>query len=189
MRTAKQNKEQYPLNLLWLNWAKFISVITLLSMCLVTSHAYAQGMQYTPDEVLTFKRISQVVPSDDGKKVAFTIYQAKSTNVGKQWEYSLYLKNNNGEPELLDKSESISSVNWSPDNKSISYLEKGNNFQSIWIFDIANHKKQKLIEFKADISSFKWSPDGGKIAFTASEEKQKSTKVLTPIDVSQDTPG
>lgn len=166
----------------------FIRVITLIiSIYLVTLHVYAQTrMRYTPAEVLAFRRISQVVPSDDGKQVAFTIYQVKSTNFGKQWEYSLYLKNSKSELEFLDKANNISSVNWSPNNKLISYLAKGNKFQSIWIYDILNRKNKKLIEFKNDISSFKWSPDGKNIAFTASEIKPKLTEALTPIDVSKD---
>lgn len=170
---------------------KYFKIVAILAIniYLTTIDAYANEpvhLQYAPSDVLAFKRISQVVPSNDGKQVVFTVYQVKSINSEKQWEYSLYLKNGKSNYELLDKASNLSLINWSPDNKFISYLAKGDKFQSIWIYDISNHKKQKLIEFENDISSFKWSPDGKNIAFTASEVKQKATTALIPIDVRKD---
>ncbi|MDR3478374.1 MAG: hypothetical protein P4M14_10125 [Gammaproteobacteria bacterium] len=136
-----------------------------------------------PFDVFAFKRIGQVVPSNNGKQVVFTVYRVKSNTTEKQWKYSLYLKNSRPNVEYLDTASSLSSINWSPDNKFISYLTKGNKFQSIWIYDTSNHKKQKLIEFGTDILSYKWSPNGKNITFTASLVKQQSKTTFVPMDV------
>lgn len=140
---------------------------------------------YSATDVLAFKRISQVVPSDNGNKIAFVSYQVKFNKDGKKWEYSLYVKEADKPIKLLDQSDEISAVNWSPNNKIIGYLAKGQHFQSIWTYDIEHNKKQKLLEFTNDIIAFKWSPNGKMIAFTADQTKT-NPNALMPIDVAQD---
>lgn len=158
----------------------------LITLPLFAINAFAStNTAYTADTVFSFKRIAQVVPSPDGKRVAFLTYQVKSTPTGKQWEYSLNLKDQKGKSRLLTKGNKISSVNWLNDGKQISYLAKGTQFQSIWILDYQQNNARKLFEFTTDIESFKWSPNNKYIAFSATGALGKSTSP-TAIDVKND---
>lgn len=168
----------------------FVIFMAILTCCLesMVSPSYAlEASHFVTSDIFSFKRIGQVLPSDDGKQVAFVVFEATATASGKKWEYSLYLKNNQGKIRLLDKSDSIKAVSWSPDNLQIAYLAKGNKYQSIWVKDISNQRKYKLIEFENNIYSFKWSPDGKSIAFTAETNTQKPTQKLAPIDISKES--
>lgn len=159
-----------------------MKILLQLSTCLLASIFFTANAS-TLNTVLGFPRIDQVLASPDGKQIAFNVFQVESDSVGKRWVYSLYIKDQSGKINLLNKSSGISSLNWSPDGTSISYLANGNEFQSIWVENIKTHRIRKLMEFQTDILSFKWSPDGKYIAFIA-EEKKTASKTLVPIDVS-----
>ena len=131
--------------------------------------------QFTLTDVLAFKRIGQVLASPDGKQVAYTSFQMQTNTPNKQWNYWLYLRDQNRKTSVLLKNNGITALNWSPDGKQIAFLSKGNKFQSIWITDLNTHKTNKLFEFQKDILSFKISPNGKDIAFVADDLKTKSS--------------
>lgn len=163
-----------------------ILTISLLTLFFLTNAIASPNIAkiYSPEDILAFKRVDQVVASPDGKSVAFVVRQVKSTSSGKQWEYSLYLQDSQKKVSMLLKSKKIGLMIWSPDGKQIAYLVKGKQYQGIWIDTINDNKINKFFEFGNDILSFKFSPNGKFIAFTA-EEKKKTTKGLTPNDVSK----
>ena len=104
---------------------KMLHILSLFTIAILfnSNMCYA----YSAEDIMAFKRVSQVIPSDDGKQTAFVVYQVISNNDGKKWEYLLNLKDANNHFKILDQSDAISSVSWSPDNKYISYLSKGKN--------------------------------------------------------------
>lgn len=138
------------------------------------------------ENTLNFKRISQVVASPDDKEIAFVVYQVEDFPSGKEWRYSLYLRDEKQKIHLLLKDKKISSIVWSPDGEQITYLAKGKKFQSIWNLNVKSGQRNKLIEFSQDIESFKWSPDGNFILFSSINNKDQSSAKLIPIDASKD---
>jgi len=159
-----------------------IAILALFFLKINTSFAVTTNTS-SVDSIFAFSRISQVLAAPDGKHIAFSSFTVNPNAVKKAWEYSLYLSSGKDKPYLLIKNERIEALSWLPDNKSIAYLAKGNNFKSIWIVDIKSKKTNKLIEFSSDIQSFKFSPNGKYIAFVAAVEKEKLNTTL--IDFGQ----
>lgn len=156
------------------------NIIKLLvaSMLAISLSVHASSLSYTADNVLTMKRIGQVIVSPDGKKTAFTTMDAIKSATGLKWQYSVYLNNN----KLLEKNDEISNLSWMPDGNNLIFITRNN---TIWIADIKSNTKKKLLTFKGNIFSLKISPNGNFIAFSGSEKSPESS-TLTPKDVSTD---
>lgn len=128
------------------------------------------------EDIFAFQRILLVAPSPLDQRVAFVT----NTPEGSHWIYRLFLAEE-GKSKPLVEAESISSVEWSPDGKKITYLKKGNEFQSIFEFDLVTRESSKLFEFRNDIISFKWAPNGGSIAFTSFESDSGEKDKLVDV--------
>lgn len=167
----------------------FQKLVLLTSILLFSQCVFANNKQqhpiYTADNILGFTRISQVLPSPDGKKTAILTYEVKVSSGDKKWIYSLFLKDASNNLKLLTRANNIAAISFSPDNQTIAYLAKGDKHQSIWTIDVNHHKKTKLYEFKQDIELFKWSPNVKLIAFLSDDEKSAS-QALKPKDISRD---
>jgi dipeptidyl aminopeptidase/acylaminoacyl peptidase len=147
--------------------SKLVVWVFFLSGYILTEAFAGQSLNqpYTIEDVLAFKRIGQVSASPDGKQVAFTVFQAQSSPSGKRWDYSLFLKDQQGRTRLLAQNGSILSLSWANDGKRIAYLAPGKKYQGLWIRDIKSRQSNGPVEFRRDIESFKWSPDGKFIGF------------------------
>lgn len=138
------------------------------------------------DSTLANNRVAQVIPSSDGKQVAFVTYAVKKLKTGeKTWEYSLNVKNAAGEIITLAKGDRIGSVAWIGESSRLAYLAKGDAFQSIWVADTVQRSAYKYYEYSDNIDAFKWSPAQDLIAFTAAGAHEKQVSP-TPIDVRKD---
>jgi dipeptidyl aminopeptidase/acylaminoacyl peptidase len=166
-----------------MEWNPMQSILKcFLTLFFLANYSAGYTQSLTPDDVLKFKRIGQVVVSPDASKVAFTTYEVKTINGGKEWQASLYLKDKNNVTLLLHSKPSIDNLTWSPDGKKITYLAKGKEFDSIWSMDAATHQSTQLFEFINDITDYKWAPNNKEIAFL-STEKDPANAPLKPIDV------
>ena len=126
------------------NIMKQISNMVLLASLLFMSSIQADNALFS------FKRIGQVAPSPNGEQVAIVTYEFKNTALGKEWFYSLYLKDQSG-LKVLANAKRITSISWSPDGEQIAYLSEGKKSQSIWSYQLNHHKKEILFEFTSDI--------------------------------------
>jgi dipeptidyl aminopeptidase/acylaminoacyl peptidase len=165
---------------------KQLSTLTLLLTLIWASQSIATDNFKTIENTLSHKRVAYVAPSPDGKQVAYVTYEIKSEKSGrKNWLYSLNVKKANGKIVELTKGDRIASVSWIGDSGRVSYLAKGDKFQSIWIADSKQGNANKYYEHSANIEAFKWSPSQEIIAFTAAIVPEKP-KFPTPLDVSKD---
>ncbi len=165
---------------------KTIFKATVLFLLVINiQNTVADTHNHTIEYTLEFKRIGQVVASPDGKQGAFVVKQIHSSDGHKEWNYLLYLKNQNSEYKLIYKNtRPVLSPKWSPDGNKLAYVAPGKIFDSIWIYDLHNNKSYKNVEFKNDISSFQWSPDGKYFAFISNGRTPITTE-LKLVDVNE----
>lgn len=140
---------------------------------------------YSPEQILAFKRINKVVPSPNGKEVAYIISEHKQYKKNSYWEFQLYLRDHQGVTKLLAKGESMSALAWSPDGSSVGFISSGEKYRSVVVMDLANLDNSKILEFNRDIASFKWSPDGKSIAFIANDIESNAPRSSALLDVGQ----
>lgn len=159
--------------------------IFLMLFHLSNTYAINQSTQGV-DSLFSFKRIAHVFASADEKQVAFTTFQLKPDSKEKQWEYALYLRNENKQIKMLTKAEKIIAPIFTPDGKQIAYLAKGKKFVSIWLIDTHNASSQKFLELNRDIDAFKISPHGHYVVFSANNENNQSARTkLIEVDKDQ----
>lgn len=146
----------------------FLFFLALLLLVYSSVYATTAPMDSNQDALL-LKHIHQVAISPDGKQVVYVTRQFKKNNKGWYNEYEMYLSAS-GKIKLISNGEnSISKLRWLSDGKRISFLAKGDNYQSIWIVDLRTNQKQKILETKTDINTFKWAPDENSIAYITDE--------------------
>ncbi len=137
---------------------------------------------YTPNEMLQFKRFGQVVPSPDGKEVVVITFQVQNIKDTMSWEYALYRRDKGGKISLMHTSPHISSAAWSPDGKQIFFLSKGKAFQSLWASDVSTGETKQLYEHTSDIESYKISPSGESIAFISKDPTKTSKSMVIDVE-------
>ena len=147
------------------------------------------GVEWTPMQMMQFKRISGVQVSPDGKRVVYTVKQAVMDDGKSGYLSHIYVVNASGTftIQLTGGDKSCDDPQWSPDGKQIAYLSKKIGKRNLWIISPEGKAMAQLTDMKTDVTSFKWSPDSKRIAFTAKdaptpeEEKAKKDKNDTRV--------
>ena len=151
--------------------------ILFVLLFFLISPAFPQHLNYSPAQVMGFKRIGCVMASPDGKAVAFTTFQTRIQSKKLVWETIFYLRDAHQQLHEIYKSAEITELTWSPMGDEIAFIAPGRTFQSIWIYRLKNHSMQKLLEFNGDILALRWSLNGKYIAFTSKVNSSVSLDV------------
>ena len=155
-------------------------------LILTTFLSFIQGKESGGD-VLTemmvnrIRQISSVRISPDGKLVAYilsvprTIY---TDDDGPAWS-ELHVVDQDGQSRpFVTGKVNISSIEWTPDGKGISFLAKRgqDKHKALYVIRIDGGEARKILEYETDISGYSWSPDSREIAFTAKPKLDKEIK-------------
>ena len=161
-------------------------IICLLLVLFVSDVAVAQeaDKNLTPIQVAKMKSVGDAVISPDGNKVAYTLQvQSDPLKENKSANYKLYLLDLlNGESTPFVTTMSVSSVQFRPDNNSMTFLGKGadDKVTSLYEISLDGGEAQKLFSFKTSIAGYQWAPDGNHLAFMASEPNNKNASSALP---------
>ena len=121
----------------------------------------------TPEVLEAFGRISEAVPSPDGKEIAFTLaYESIEKNKSNAEIYKIGI--DGGEPVRLTKSAgSESNIRWIEEGKKIAFLryDKETEANQIYAMDADGNGMKRLSEVKNGIECFEISPDGNKVIY------------------------
>ena len=143
---------------------------TLMAMTALSSPVLAQKNQTKPmtqTDLATFKRLSSVTASPDGK---LAVYQLRETdmeaNKGRTDLWMMQLDGKDAAPVKIaskpDKNEN--SPTFSPDGRSVYYLSDESGSSQIWRYDVRSQGVEQVSQLATDVSGFKLSPDGKKVA-------------------------
>ncbi|MDX1642272.1 MAG: S9 family peptidase, partial [Balneolaceae bacterium] len=136
----------------------------------------------TPQHIAQMESVSSTVISADGQSIAYTVstpadpYHENATN-----STHLYVLDvDEGTTKPYFTSGSVSSVQFRPEQNSLTFLTKRENddTRSLYEIPLDGGEPVKLFSFDQDILSYSWHNDGNHIAFMANEKKEDSTSPL-----------
>lgn len=138
-------------------------------------------LQWSPEEMMKTKIISDVQLSPDNESVLFVVREAKieedlSVNLSQIYQAK---SNHNDNAILFSHFEMASQPRWSPNGKGIAFLAKQNGIIHLYLTSLSGNETIALTNEKRDIQTFSWSRDGKKIAFVMADEtaeEKASTK-------------
>lgn len=152
---------------------KFFLIIILTSSLLYSENKRA--MQ--PEDLWSMKRIGDVVLSEDGQKILFTVTNYNlDANKGQTDIWMIDSDGKNLHP-VKNSEASEYQPRFIPGSNKISYIMN----DQLWTCDFNGENDIQVTNFYSGVSDVRWSNDGGKILFTSfvypeciSEECNKS---------------
>jgi dipeptidyl aminopeptidase/acylaminoacyl peptidase len=163
------------------------SALTMFLMLLAADGASADTKEpnhWTPEAMMSVKRIGSVQVSPNGKHVAFAVREAIMEGDTSEFRTHIHLANADGTDrrQLTRGDHSCDDPQWSPAGDRLAFISNRKGKKNLWLIRPDGGEAEPLTDLKGDVGSFKWSPDGRSLAFAAIdapselEEKQKRTK-------------
>jgi dipeptidyl aminopeptidase/acylaminoacyl peptidase len=136
---------------------------------------------WTPHLMMQVREITSVLPSPDGKRVAFAVRRAVIEGNTSEYRTQIHIANADGTGafELTHGPKSSEDPQWSPDGQTVAFVSDRSGKRNLWLIAMRGGEAWRLTDVKTGVSHFKWSPDGKHIAFTAADpptpdEKKKA---------------
>lgn len=146
-------------------------LFALLGCCLLALPAVAQ---LTPEHVAMMQSVSQAQVSPDGQYVAYTVNVPRDPLVenGSTWRelYVLDLDAQEATPYITGEV-SVSSIGWTPDGHTITFLARreGDASTSLYGIAVGGGEASKLASAPSAILGYDWHPEGTQVALIARE--------------------
>lgn len=133
-----------------------------------------------PSDVYRLKNVSELEVSPDGKWIAYVVSTPDSVKDTYNSDVWMTAVDGSGPVQLTHSEKDESSVKFTPDGKTISFLSARHDVKEtqLWVMDRRGGEARQLTTLKSDISDYSWSPDAKRIVLTIedSEHKPDSTK-------------
>ncbi|MEC9031580.1 MAG: S9 family peptidase, partial [Planctomycetota bacterium] len=132
---------------------------------------------WTPKHLAKLRSVVSAKVSPDGKSIAYLLAiprELMKEDSGSSWVELHVLKDGRHIPFITGKV-SISTIRWTPDGQSISFLNKkdGDKARSLYLIPVNGGESRKAFDSKLSVSSYAWSPDGKRVAFLSSSELEE----------------
>src|SRR5512145_754954 len=115
-------------------------------------------------DLVAFDRISEPVPSPDGRTVVFTV-SALDLDANRRradlWRVGI---DGSGLRRLTAHTASDTAPAWSPDGKWIYFQSSRSGSSQVWKLPIDGGEAQPVTTLPLDVNAFKLSPDGASLA-------------------------
>jgi dipeptidyl aminopeptidase/acylaminoacyl peptidase len=149
---------------------------------LADSHRQPAAAHWTPELTMKVKEVTSVVPSPDGKRVAYAVRTAVMEGEKSEYRTQIHLADSDGGNafQLTRGEKSSEHPQWSPDGKTIAFVSDRSGKRNVWLIRPQGGEAWRLTDVKTGVGRFRWSPDGKHIAYTAVDsqtpEEEKKAK-------------
>lgn len=146
--------------------------------------------RWTPEYMISFKRVGSAEISPDGKWIAYTVSEPLTDGEKSEYLTHIHLVDADGTVQFQLTRGDISATNprWSPDGEYIAFTSsRDGNRSQIWVIRFRGGEAERLTDVKGGIRSYVWSPDGKYVAFTMTEpptdEQEKARRERRDVRV------
>ena len=133
---------------------------------------------WTPELAMQVQTVASVVPSPDGKRVAWTQSQAAMTGEQSEWISQIYLAGADGAGriQLTRHEKGAQSPLFSPDGRFLYFSSPRSGKNNLWRIPADGGEAEMLTDWKGTLGRFAVSPCGKWVAFTGVEESADDEK-------------
>jgi dipeptidyl aminopeptidase/acylaminoacyl peptidase len=157
---------------------------TGLFLILAAAAAWAQApAAWTPELSMQVRPVGDVVPSPDGKLVAYTETRAVIDTEKSETDTQIFLARADGSRrvQLTRGEKSATSPSFSPDGRYVYFSSERSGKPNLWRIPVDGGEAEMLTGWKGEIGAYHVSPDGKWVAFAGmeprpEEEKEKKEK-------------
>ncbi len=151
---------------------------------LLAAAAHAQTpAAWTPELSLDVRSIADVVPSPDGKLVAYAQSRAVVETDKSEVDTQVFLARADGSfrVQLTRGDKSASAPSFSPDGRYVYFSSERSGKPNLWRIPVDGGEADMLTDWKGEIGAYHVSPDGKWVAFAGmesrpAEEQEKKEK-------------
>jgi len=162
--------------------ALFIPILFAAAVCAQTS-TDSEPTRWTPELSMQVQPVGNVIPSPDGKLVAYAQSRAVMAPEKSEIDTQIFLAAADGSHrmQLTRGEKSANAPEFSPDSRYIYFSSERSGKPNLWRIPVDGGEAEMLTDWKGEIGAFHVSPDGKWVAFAgmsprADEEKAKKEK-------------
>lgn len=137
---------------------------------------------WTPELMMTMRRVAHVRPSPDAKRVAYSVSEAVMTDDRSEWVSQVWLATADGKQatQVTFGTKSSSNPQWSRDGQWLAFVSDRAGKSNVFRINVSGGEAEQLTDSKTGVTAFAWSPDGQQMAFVAADaptdEEEKASK-------------
>lgn len=145
---------------------------------------YDQYMQptrnFTAEDLMSMKRISDPQVSPDGKWIVFTL--KKPSIKANKFYTDLYYMDSSRKitKRLTTHARADYNPRFSPDGKKLAFISSRSKPPQAFVMDFPDGEPKKITDMPHGVSNLSWSPDGKYFAFTSEVKLEKNLTDLYP---------